>query len=439
MKYCLYISLFLLLFSVKSNAQIDVIDDTLAVVKLDNSFRTSQSSFEFDLVLRRSSDIWRYFANSTFQFIFDDVNYDYNKLNVELLPLSSELLPVTPGVQPYKIMQGTLSDRIQIIILGPKNIDESFLIAPNQAVKVGRFRISSKDGSEVPDYLYWKRPILYYQAASFKYDSDDPEPPFMVVVNEEDNIDMSNASTNFVSYDDDESVPPAMSIDFFNAEYVGNLKVNLWFKTYSEYRAKGFIIKRALRVSGLNNDLESIPDENFTHLVADYRNQPYIDMLTAQFTSRIGKEYGIVNDEIDIRGVDYIYRLYYQDADDNIIKLVTRALAVPNAVIEYAQADPNPFSDLTTVRYFVRDDVILSCYVFDRIGQIIAKLKDENSGKVIEKLETKKGWHTTTFKANELTSQGSYDIVFLAYPLNDNSVEMSRAVVKVQFVIDRKR
>ncbi len=440
----LYILLIVLASAVKSNAQVDVgdemIDDTLAVVKMQNSFRTSPNSFEFDLVLKRSSDIWRYYANSTFQFVFDVPNYDYTNLNVELLPFTSELLVVSPGVQPYSIMAGSLSDRIQIIILGPPVISESFLIAPEQAVKVGRFRISSKDGSDVPDYLYWKRPILYYQASSFKYDKDDPEPPYVVVVQEEDNVDMSNISSNFVDYADDETIPPSMSIDYFNAQYVGNLQVNLWFKTYSEYRAMGFIIKRAMHVDqGQYIDLESLPDEEFNYSVADYRQAAYSDMLTAQFTSKNGKEYGIVLDEVDFRGINYIYRLYYQNADGEIIKLATRTLPIPNAVIEYAQADPNPFSDYTTIRYFVRDDVVLSCYAFDRIGQLISKLKDNDLGVTIEKLETKQGWHTTTFQANELTSQGSYDIVFIAYPLNDRSVELSRAIVKVQFVKDRKR
>ncbi len=430
---------FLLLFCYnESNSQTFELD-TLAVVRIENTFRTAPDVLEFDLMLRKSSELWRYYANSTFQFTFPFQDYDYRNVSIELISGSSDLTIVSPGVAPYKIMAATLSDRIQIIILGPEKLDDALLIAPDVAVRLGKFRIKSNDGTDLPDALYWKRPILYYQAAAFKYASGDPVPDFVLEVDEEDNIDMSNISENFVSYADDASVPPIMSLDYFRAEYRGNLQVALWFKTFTEYLAKGFIIKRAYRMPQRGTDLEAIPDEAFTETVADWTKYPHEEMLTAQFTSLQGKEYGTILDNIDYRGVEYIYRLYYQDAFDDVKKLATRSLTIPNAVIEYAQADPNPFVSQTRIRYYVRDDVILTCVVFDRIGQQIAKLRDASTGALIEGLETKAGWHETVFNASDITAQGTYDIVFIAYPINDPTVELSRAIVKVQLMRDGRR
>ncbi len=435
-KILLIISIFFI--AKPSSAQI-FSDDTLAVVKLLNSFRTTPSTLEFDLVLLKSSDTWRYFANSTFQLIFPIADYNYNNLKVELIPGSSDLTLTSPGVPPYKILAGTVANRIQIITLGPEKIEDSHVIPIDSVVKMGRFRITALDGTVIPDYVYWIRPITYYQAAAFKYDENNPVPPYIVVVDYEDNVEMSNAGENFISYSDDPTTPPIMSLEFFNARYIGNLKVNLWFKTYSEYHAQGFIIKRSVRLPENGEDLESMPDDAFTVGVANWRNPDYTAMLTAQFTSKIGREYGTVVDEVQYRGVEYIYRLYYENDAGEIVKLATRALTIPNAVIEYAQADPNPFSTQTKIRYFVRDDVSLTCVVYDRIGQLVAKLKDYDTGELLENKETKVGWHETIFSATDVTAQGSYDVVFIAYPINDPGVELSRAVVKVQLLRDKIR
>jgi len=422
----------------KSNSQTFELD-TLAVVKIENTFRTAPDVLEFDLMLRKSSELWRYYANSTFQFVFALPEYDYRNLSIELISGTSDFTIVSPGVAPYSIRAAPLSDRVQIIILGPEKLDDAHLISPDVAFRIGKFRIKSSDGSDLPDALYWKRPILYYQAVAFKYASGDPVPGFVLEVDEEDNIDMSNISENFVSYADDASVPPSMSLDYFHAEYRGNLQVHLWFKTFSEYLAKGFILKRTYRMPQRSTDLEAIPDKAFTETIADWDKYPHEDMLKAQFTSLVGKEYGIVIDNIDYRGVEYIYRLYYQDASNEVKKLATRSLTIPNAVIEYAQADPNPFVSQTRIRYYVRDDVILTCVVFDRIGQQIAKLRDASTGALIEGLETKAGWHETVFNASDITAQGTYDVVFIAYPINDPTVELSRAIVKVQLMRDGRR
>ncbi|HOK15509.1 MAG TPA: hypothetical protein PK007_11385, partial [Candidatus Kapabacteria bacterium] len=60
--------------------------------------------------------------------------------------------------------------------------------------------------------------------------------------------------------------------------------------------------------------------------------------------------------------------------------------------------------------------------------------RDNATNELLEARITPRGWHETYFKASEITSQGSYDIVFIAYPINDPGVELSRAIVKVLYV-----
>jgi len=435
MKYIISILLSVFILSLIPLKSQVLIDDTLAVAAVRNAYKTSPSTLEFDVYIQRTSDLWRYYANSTFQFEFANMpDFDYTKLSLDLIPQTSELPLVLPGGRPYRIYTGTLKDRIQIIVLGPETLNDALLIPSDMSVKIGRFRLSTRDGSPIEENIYWKRPTNYYQAVAFKYVEGDPVPIEILDVQSDDNIEMGDLSITLVSYKDDPTKPPATSLDYFFARYIGNLKVELWFKTHSEYKTKGFIIKRAVRVPSSDMNLEDIPDAAFTVTVADWNDPKFTSMLTGLNTSPTGKEYGIITDDIEFRGVEYIYRLYYQDENDRIIKLATRLVPVPNAVIEFAQADPNPFVSETKVRYFVRDDVRLSCYVYDRAGKQIATLRDNATNELLEARITPRGWHETYFKASEITSQGSYDIVFIAYPINDPGVELSRAIVKVLYV-----
>jgi hypothetical protein len=82
----------------------------------------------------------------------------------------------------------------------------------------------------------------------------------------------------------------------------------------------------------------------------------------------------------------------------------------------------------TTVDYMLDDDVVLECSVYDILGK---KLKT-----LIDKEVVKVGKHQIVFEASraEFASQGMYEIIFLAHPIDDPGVDISRAVVKVQLI-----
>lgn len=413
-----------------------VVDDTLAVVKIENTLMPKPDRIEYDLVLRKSSNRWRYFANCTFQWWFPDEIVDYSNLQFELLPNTDDLNSgVSTGEKPFKFMTGVLSDRFQLIVLGPEIHDESMLIGINETKKIGRYRVSTKDGSPIPKRIAWKQPILYYQTAAFKYFKDnsyqDSLPYNIYDIEVGDNVEMSNLDTNFVSFEDDKTIPPATVLDYFRVGYKGNLLDTIEFQTLSEYLVRGFIIKRTKLLS-LEGNLEDIPDDAFTEEVASYLSPPWNTIMTGNYTSRDTNYYGVVNDEIQTRGVNYIYRLYYQDDNGEVFPLATASTKAPNSVIYFAEAVPNPFETQTTINYKVEDDVILDCYVFDRIGQIV-----ETGFKNKTTLKNNNGTpeNSFVFSASKLTAQGTYDVVFIARPLNDASVELSRAVVKINYVV----
>ena len=73
---------------------------------------------------------------------------------------------------------------------------------------------------------------------------------------------------------------------------------------------------------------------------------------------------------------------------------------------------------------------MLKCDVFDVRGKLVTNLiNDYKDGDY-----TEIGWHEVRFVAPQLASQGLYSIIFIAYPIDDPSVELSRAFVKVQLI-----
>lgn len=151
--------------------------------------------------------------------------------------------------------------------------------------------------------------------------------------------------------------------------------------------------------------------------------------------SYTGKEYDPVPDKVTYRMMYYVYRLYYERSDypDESRIVGTRPLLIPNSVIATAEAYPNPSSGKSYIRYEVDDDVYLTCEVFDQNGKSIKKLSDNANG-LLDGKYVPKGKYVVEFIAPTLASQGMYDVNFLAYPINDKSIEISTANVKIQLI-----
>lgn len=432
-KYFLYITIFFI-SALAVFAQTNELD-TMALAKIESVLLTDYNSVEFDITVTRVSDNWRYVANGTFQLVFANAGaIDYRKVKLEYVLGSSELLDVSSGLPDYDLRADVLDDRIQIIVLGPKDYDKTKKAPFPGKLRIGRFKIYTTDGSKISEFLDWKKPSNYYQALAFKYSDEDPKPEFLEEPRINDNIEIANEEMYKTIYSSDANIIPSTIVRYFNVEYAGNLQVVCNFGTQSEYKTMGYEIMRGLLPAN-EIDIESLDNSVFTDTVATYLSGPYSDKMKAAFTSLYPQNYGPIPNELPYRGIGFVYRLFYHQSNGEILKVGTRLINVPNAVIEAATAFPNPFKTKTEIEYILSDRVSISAIAFDALGREIKKLTDEKNV-LIDNVEKEKGKHKVIFYAPELASQGLYNVVLIAHPINDPSIEISRAVVKVRLVKD---
>lgn len=142
-------------------------------------------------------------------------------------------------------------------------------------------------------------------------------------------------------------------------------------------------------------------------------------------------------DFVQYRDIEYCYKLLHYDIEltewieDDII-----CVPIPHAVITYAQGNPNPFSTESKIKFILEDDVYLTIKVIDLTGKTLKHLTF--NGSVMDRVYTQRtppgSQYEVTLSSDGLASQGMYDVVFLAYPINDPVYEFSRAVVKLQMI-----
>ncbi len=423
-KLTLYI-LTLLLFTSGLFAQ-----EKAAFVQIYDTYRLSEDVLSFRLIMGRSSERWYKFANGTYQFEFADGSPINSTLyNFRFISSDLELATVAGGGDldktAYTIDPVVFNDRFSVTIVGPELLGDCETIPTDDTVLLGEFQISTKDGSIVPDVLNWKQPYLFYQACAYKTDKDSLD-GFITRFTVEDNIEMHDEIGSIVEFRDDDSERPTMRLVEFTAEYIGGKKVKLDWRTEEEAYNKGFILRRAPRP---DMTLQT-QDLDFSHEVANHSED---NRLIGNGTTKLTHTYQYYNDTVQYRGGDYCYELLYEDFDGTVRSLAYACAPVPNAVIVYASPSDNPFKVSTDISYIVDDNVTLSVTVYDLGGKEITKLADE-SGRILDGVFVSKGEHVTTFHADELASQGMYDVIFIAHPIDDPSVELSRAVVKLQLM-----
>jgi hypothetical protein len=410
--------------------------DTLAFISIHNTTYIDQQTLEFELRIQRNSLKWLKFANGTFQINFPDSNFKFNISNLDVSLLETVLPPAVMAgnelpTEGYLIEPKIFDNRISITVVGPPKFDLSESIPLDTTLTIGKFRIKTSDGRQIPKKLSWLTPYYWYQALAFKIAQDSVIDNVMRYYYSEDNVSMDDQLNITFNFKDDNTEPIYMLDDMW-VKYIGQFVDSIMFRSKSEYQCVGYTLKRGIRSDII--DLE-YTDTIFTYLQGKYFNPG----LISQGSSSFGFTYGPFFDTVQYRGGDYCYSLHAtllrNDGTNYDSLLAERCITVPNAVITKADASPNPFSGSTKITYTLDDDVLLTVASYDVLGKKIRNLKDPD-GKVLDKVFMKKGKHTTNFDAPDLASQGLYSIVFLAYPIKDPSVEFSRAVVKVQLIRD---
>lgn len=408
--------------------------DTLAIVRLENLLLISPDTLQFDMRVYRNSEAWSKWANGTFEIgVLDSVfKLSVQSASIEYVPGSSQL-PVAPltGQLPtdsYHIAASIVNDRISIGILGPEMFFNASTVPLDTGLLLGQFQLIGKDTTMLPLVLEWKRPQFYYQACAFKLEQDSIIDPNILWNNADDNIEMEDAAgKTTVRYEVDPAPDPYVKLKYFYAKYEGQRKVGLYWETESEFLNRGFILRRGILEWG-STDTASVVYKDFVASYEGGEGKAPETGMRGQGSSFRGKAYKYIYDTVPYRGETFCYSLYYKDFYGSEHYLATSCVKIPNSIITFAQANPNPMAFQSTIEYELDDDVLLECSVFDILGKRLKKL--------IELQEVKLGRHQVVFDAprEDFASQGVYEIIFLAHPVDDPGVEISKAVVKIQVI-----
>ncbi len=437
MKYILIISILIITLFSNSALSQDLVQDTLAIVKVKNTALKSKDTLEFELHIQRNSERWLKFANGTFQLGFENgMNFDVNDMYVMLIGQDIKAQVVTAGnllpTDGYYIEPKIFKDRISITFLGPPTYDECELINKDSSLLLGKFYLIAKK-KNIPDKLMWLEPQNFYQDCAYKLSNDSLRFGFITWFKTEDNVSMDDGIDVTFLLDGNSKTGYNFVHNKFNVIYNGQMNIGLDFSSKTEYRVDGFTILRGI---GFDGEKTAFTDSVYTYKTG---SKYYNAEMLSKGNTRTGNTYGSLPDVVPFRGGRYDYALYghYTNSagifTDTLLEITS--VEVPSAVIVKATANPQVFSDMTTIDYKLDDDVYLTVQVYDLNGKFIKFLPiSEIDGPVLNGAEMRKGMHETKFYAPELASQGLYRIIFTAVPIKDPNVEISRAYVDVQLV-----
>lgn len=409
---------------------------------LRNITRLSSDSLQFDIVLKRTTNDWKYFANSIFQISFDTntFKYDINKIGISRIVSS-----LTPGVQignnnpvgGYTMIELIQDNNILIAVLGPETIEESNQLIIDDEFLLGKYNLFTKDKSWIPSNIHWVIPTEYNQAVAYKVEEDKIF-DFITLYHKNDNIDLNTRDNQNILFTST-YLPYAYSIllEYFRVEYLSQKNLAIDWKTLQELNVVGFTIKKALKES-FTDDPSTLSYDVIYTWKKDTTNKFDPEMFSKGNTM-VGHLYGVLPDSVEIRGKEYCYQLFcnFYDSlkkpimDDFFLAQV--CVPIPKAIIIQAELlSSNPFTDEIQIEFKLSDDCHMTVAVYDLLGKEVEKVPLPGAtDEIYDKKYTKKGIHQIKFKPNPSVSSGSYYVHLLAYPIDDNTVEISKAVIKI--------
>ncbi len=438
-----------------------------ALIQIRNTIPQSPQELDFEIHLLRFSDEWERYANGTYQLkLYADpkgpaINVDYSQIEFTFLndsELNLDLTIETPTVQSinnkYYIEHKIMDNRLVINVLGPDKYDDAMPIPETdeqlnydeqETVRLGRFKIKHKNPRQrIPPVVRWIEPIPYFQSTAFKNNLGIEVYGIFDYFNADDKIELVNPDLNIASrFRNDPTEPLPFRMSYFSARYIGGEKIQLGWKVNTEIFLQGFVIKRKI--------LDFFATEDELADLSKYDDAPIVFTYDPANPERfreelVGekkyiptpKEYGPVFDVltpdelIANRGKWYCYMLYRVDfistgVFESEFPIEQAFVQIPNSVIAYAQASPNPFSKTTRIDYELDDDVTLHAAVYDLQGKVVKELVPQGS-------RVQKGTYTVDLTMPENATQGLYNLIFSAAPISDEQVRNSTAIVKLQMI-----
>lgn len=397
----------------------------LATIVVKDFRVINTDSLIFTMGLARNGNTWQRWANATFQFNVKGVPAE--KLKITMVPGSSALNPslytVSPRIIDETLLPGSkiTKKRVSITVKGPEKFEDAVIVSEDtaQAVTIGTFILTTVSGAQFASTtaLEYLTDVNYYQALAYKIPSD--QLPWHVADN---NVEINANLMKFVGTDPSIVPETKLNCKASFAEYTGNLVTKVTWKTTSEYQNAGFVVFRGKTELG-GGQVE------FDTIVGTYQQDQ--SLVGKGQTSK--EQTYIFYDTVDGRGSAYCYRVVSmkdpttvntdKDGREIACELCTY---VPFAVIVAATPSENPFQTKTTINYKLDDDVILTAKVYDATGQLIETLIDSEY--------KTRGEHGVDWIASQFAVQGMYNVILIAYPVNDPTIELSRAVVKLELM-----
>ncbi len=431
--------------------------DTLAELRCANILILPPNSCEFDILLvnrsRPASQIpsgsggvsWQYWANGTLYLTLR--NIPRSLLQNARCELDSTALPRLPlphiagserRAYEIKAQVQAAESRIAIAILGADSVQYSFVVPQGMERLLGRFRLQFSDSLRSPEQLRieWTEPRERFQANAFKcattLRAQGRIGNFELATH--DNAEMITAYRT-----ETPSIEPApqLAVSTFAAEYVGDKRGRIFWRTSSERSGRrtnaGFIVLRSIisadsliRFALDSASLLRLFNTRRFDTLAHFRSNPMLRLRG----SRQGALYELP-DSAPSRGNIYFYRLRSFDASASAARVLEASflkdsafMRVPNAVLKFAHAEPNPFAQNSTIRYELEDRARVSAEVIDATGRIITQLA--------ENLEQARGVHTLALDASNIAVQGVLFLALRAIPVGDTAVERSETLLKLQ-------
>ncbi|TAE30701.1 MAG: hypothetical protein EAZ92_03990 [Candidatus Kapaibacterium sp.] len=432
--------------------------DTLAELRCANILILPPNSCEFDIILvnrsRPASQTasgsdgisWQYWANGTFYLTLHNVPRSLlqnARCELDSTPLPRLVFPHILGSErrayEVKMQVQAAESRIAIAILGTDSVQNSFVVPQGMERLLGRFRLQFSDTVRSPEQfrMEWTEPYGRFQANAFKSVANNLYAQGTIGNLElvrHDNVEMLTAYRTEIP-----SIEPApqLAVSTFAAEYTGDKRVRISWRTSSERTGRrtnaGFVVLRrivsaesiALMVSDSASLLKLFALRPFDTL-AHFRTNPALRLRgNAQ-----GTLYEL-RDSAPSRGDVHFYRLRPFDANASAFRALqanfvkdSAFVRVPNTVLKFARAEPNPFVQNSTIRYELEDRARVSAELLDATGRTITRLA--------ENLEQPRGVHTLALDASNIAVQGALFLALTAIPFDDAALERSETLLKLQ-------
>jgi hypothetical protein len=388
---------------------------------------------EFDIWLVNTSSEQIRWANGTFYLVVSGVSLRNAECLLEssALPLEAPALPAQRTARTrYEARIQTLAvqQSIAIAFAGPDEINDCILLRPQDSALAGRFRIELSDNLQnIGDIrLAWRENAALHQASSYKTASARTEQGRAVFA-ANDNIPM--LLTTEVAGVPELFQTPQTTLRKLVARYQGDKRIVVQWEgdvRFSGIRLTdlnaGFVIRRGERPFGERTDRLV----RFSDTVVNFRTAPNY-RLTRSTSST-----WTFTDSVPTRNQTYVYELSFHNASGGRstaqTPLAVETLGVTeattrNAVLSSARITPNPASGVARLVYTLEDRAILEAALYDVEGRLISTL--------LQSVEQPRGEYSLPLDTTTLAF-GTMSVVLTALPINDASVERSRAVVVFQ-------